>query len=109
MASVCLQRWALTLSSHTYTIRYKGGDNEGNTDAYCCVPLPEFPVTTPVPAKTIASTECVSSIPLTAAKIKQQTDQDLILCKVKHNTQQGWPEQLNSQEAAELKLFFHQK
>ena len=62
-----------------------------------------------VPAETNASIECVSSIPLTAVKIKQQTDRDPILCKVKRYTQQGWPEQLKSQEAAELKPFFHRK
>ena len=109
IASACLQSWALTLSSYTYTIRYKGGDNQGNVDALIHVPLPEFPVTTPVPAETIASIECVSSIPLTAVKIKQQTDWDPILCKVKRYTQQDWPEQLNSREATELKLYFHQK
>ena len=109
MASARLQRWALTLSSYTYTIRYKRGDNQGNADALSHVPLPEFPVTTPVPAETIASIECVLSIPLTAVKIKQQTDRDPILCKVKRYTQQGWPEQLKSQEAAELKPFFHRK
>ena len=63
------------------------GDNQENADALSCVPLPEFPVTTPVPAETIASIECVSSIPLTAVKIKQQTDQDPILCKAKRYTQ----------------------
>ena len=109
MASARLQRWALTLSSYTYTIRYKRGDNQGNADALSRVPLPEFPVTTPVPAEIIASIECVSSIPLTAVKIKQQTDRDPILCKMKRYTQHGWPEQLKSQEATELKPFFHRK
>ena len=75
MASACLQRWALTLSSYTYTIRYKSGDNQGNADALSHVPLTEFPPTTQVPAETIASIEYVSSIPLTAMKIKQQTNQ----------------------------------
>ena len=51
----------------------------------------------------------MSSIPLTAAKVKQQTDRDPVLCKVKRYTQHGWPDQLNSQEAAELKPFFHRK
>ena len=70
MTSACLQKWALTLSSYTYTIRYKRGDNQGNADALSHVRLPEFPVTTPIPAETIASIECVLSIPLTAVKIR---------------------------------------
>ena len=74
MASARLQRWALTINSYTYTIRYKRRDNQENENAFSRVPLPEFPITTPVPAKAIASIECVSSIPLTAVKIKQQTD-----------------------------------
>ena len=89
MASALLQRWALTLSSYAYNIKYKRGDNQGNTDALSRVPLPELPVTIPVPAETIASIECVRSIPLTAVKIKQLTNRDPILCKVKHYTQQG--------------------
>ena len=109
MASWHLQRWALTLSSYTYTIKYKSGNNQGNADALSHTPLPEFAVTTSVPAETITSIECVSSIPITAAKAKQQTDQDPILCKVKHYTQQGWPVQLNSGEASDLKPFFHHK
>ena len=73
------------------------------------MPLPEFPVTTPVPAETIAaSIESVSSIPLTAAKVKQQTDRDLILCKVKRYTQQDRPEQFTGGETSELKPFLHQ-
>ena len=73
-----------------YTIRYKSGDNHGNTNALSHVPLPEFPVTqTPVPAEKIASIECVSSIHSTAAKTKHQTDRDPILCRVKRYTQQG--------------------
>ena len=87
MVSARLQKWALTLSSYTYTIRYKRGDNQGNADALSHVPFPEFPVTTPVPAETIVSIECVLSIPLTAVKMRQQTDWDPILCKVKRYTQ----------------------
>ena len=109
MVSARLQKWALTLSSYAYTIKYKSGNNQGNADALSRMPLPEFPVTTPVSAETITSTESVSSIPLTAAKVKQQTDRDPILCKVKRYTQQGWPEQLTGGEISELKPFLHCK
>ena len=84
-------------------LRYKSGNNQGNADALSRMPLPEFLVTTPVPAETIVSIECVLSIPITVAKVKQQIDQDPILCKVKRYSQQGWPEQLNSGEASDLK------
>ena len=42
MASARLQRWALTLSSYTYNIKYKSGKNQGNADALSRLPLPEF-------------------------------------------------------------------
>ena len=108
MASARLQRWALTLSSYTYSIKYKSGKSQGNADALSRLPLPEFPATTPVPAETIASIEQLSSVPLTAGKVKQQTDHDLILCKVKRYTQHGWPDQLSSQDK-ELNPFFYRK
>ena len=108
MASARLQRWALTLSSYTYSIKYKSGKSQGNADALSRLPLPEFPATTPVPAETIASIEQLSSVPLTAGKVKQQTDHDPILCKVKRYTQHGWPDQLSNQDK-ELKPFFYRK
>lgn len=91
MASACLQRWSLTLSSYTYTIKYKSGRNQGNADAFTSrwLPLPKFQVTTPVLAETIASIEHLSSIPLTAAKIRRQTNYDSVLCKVKQYTHHG--------------------
>jgi len=89
MASAHLQRWTLTLNSYMYTIKYKSGKCQGNADALSRLPLTEFPVTTPVPAETIALMEHLSSIPLTAVKFKQQTDRDPILCKVKRFTQRG--------------------
>ena len=54
MVSVGLQTWALTLGSYIYTIKCKSGRNQGNADALSHLPLPEFPVTTPVQAETIA-------------------------------------------------------
>ena len=42
--------------------------------------------------------EQLSTIPLTATKIKQQTDHDPTLFKVKHYTQSGWPETLDTQD-----------
>jgi len=38
--------------------------------------------------------EHLSQIPLTAAKIRQQTDRDSKLSKVKHCTKFGWPTRL---------------
>ena len=50
----------------------------------------------------------MSTIPLTAAKIKQQTDRDPILSKVKRYTQSGWPETLDAQDT-DLKPFHNRR
>ena len=55
-----------------------------------------MPVFIPSPTETVAVMEHLSTIPLTATKIKQQTDRDPILSKVKCFTQSGWPETLDA-------------
>ena len=106
MASARLQRWALTLSAYSYTIKYKLGKQQGNADALSRFPLADMSV--PTPAETIAVMEQLSTIPLTAAKIKQQTDRDPILSKVKGYTQSGWPKTLDAQDT-DLKPFHNRR
>ena len=43
MASARLQRWALTLSAYTYTIKYKSGKQQGNADTLSRFPLADVP------------------------------------------------------------------
>ena len=71
MASARLQRWALTLSAYTYTIKYKSGKQQGNADALSRFPLADVPTSVPTPAETIAVLEHLSTIPLTTAKINR--------------------------------------
>ena len=99
MASARLQRWPLTLSASTYTIKYKSGKQQGNADALSRFPLADVPTSVPTPAETIAVIEHSSTIPLTAAKIKVQTESDTILSKVKRYTQSGWPDTLDTDDA----------
>ena len=86
------------------TIRYKSGKYQGNADTLSRFPLPERPATVPIPTETVAVLEQLSSIPLTAVKIKQRTEYDPILSKAKRYTQLGWPETLDTQDA-DLKPF----
>ena len=89
MASARLQRWALTLSAYTYTIKYKSGKQQGNADALSRFPLTDVPTSVPTPAETITVLEHLSTILLTTAKIKLQTERDAVLSKVKRYTQSG--------------------
>ena len=91
MASARLQRWALTLSGYHNSIKYRKGSHMCNADALSRLPLPECPTTVPMPPETIALLEQLASVPLTVAQIRNMTDQDPVLAKVKHYTQNGWP------------------
>ena len=75
---------------------------------YSHLPLPDFSISTPLLPETIATIKHLSSVPITAAKVKRQTDRDPIQCKVKRYTQHSWPDKLNGNEA-ELKPYFHRK
>ena len=57
MASARLQRWALTLSSYHYSIKYRKGSHMCNADALSCLPLPDCPTNVPMPLETIALLE----------------------------------------------------
>ena len=91
MASARLQRWALTLSSYHYSIKYRKGSHMCNADALSCLPLPDCPTNVPMPPETIALLEQLASVPLTAAQIRKMTDRDPVLAKVKQYTWKGWP------------------
>ena len=48
MESVQLQRWVLTFSGYSYSIKYKKGSLQGNADALSRLPLPDCPDVVPV-------------------------------------------------------------
>ena len=48
MASARLQRWALTLSSYHYSIKYRKGNHMCNADALSRLPLPDCPTNVPM-------------------------------------------------------------
>ena len=108
MTSARLQRWVLTLSPYTYTIKYKSGKQQDNADALNRFPLEDVPTTVLTPAETIAVLEHLSTIPLTTAKIKLQIERDTVLSKLKRNTQSGWPESLDADDA-NLKPFHNRR
>ena len=56
MASARMQRWALTLAAYEYRLVYKGGKDNGNSDALSRLPLPYRSVI-PVPGDVIQMLE----------------------------------------------------
>lgn len=83
MASGRMQRWALLLSGYDYAISYKPGTQHSNADSLSRLPLPESPVSVPLPPETIHLMEQLDSSPVTSSQIKQWTEKDPLLSKVK--------------------------
>ena len=83
LASARIQRWALILSAYQYTIVHRAGKDNANADVLSRLPLPETPVSTYVPPETVFSLETLSETPVKAAQVKQWTERDPILSKIK--------------------------
>ena len=90
MASARVQRWALTLSAYTYSIKYRKGEDMCNADALSRLPLTDHPESLPKPPETIVLLEHLASVPLAASQIKSMTDHDPTPAKVKQFVQTGW-------------------
>ena len=93
LASSRIQRWALTLSSYNYTIRYKAGKHIGHADALSRLPRPVSHSAVTTPADLILLTEHLSSTCISAHHIKQWTSRDPVLSCVRRFIQTGWPEE----------------
>ena len=82
MASGRIQRWALTLASYEYTIKFKKGPSNSNADALSHLPVPTPDVKVPMPAELVLLMEHISTGPLTASQIKSLTHRDPVLSRV---------------------------
>ena len=89
-----LQRQALFLSTHSYSIKYRGTTQHSNADA-----LTRLPVSTEEDSHEIEDPEDVDFfmlkqieyLPVTASHLQQATSYDPRLSKVFMYVQQGWP------------------
>ena len=104
MASGRIQRWALTLGAYNYTIQYKEGRENSNSDALSRLPLPTTLQDVPRPAEVVHLMEHLDTSPVSSSQIRSWTDNDPILAKVKTWVQSGWPTQENV-EVEELRPY----
>ena len=98
LASARIQRWALTLSAYQYSIVFRAGKDNANADALSRLPLPDTPVTTYVPPETVFSIERLAETPIRASQIRQWTERDPVLSRVKRFLLQGWPTVVEGEE-----------
>ena len=107
MASARIQRWALTLSAYTYTIQYKAGKDHANADGLSRLPLEDAPPEVPRPAETILLMDHLAASPVSASHIRQQTDNDPTLSKVRSFVQHGWPDVLP--DTSDMQPYHHRR
>ena len=93
MASSRIQRWALTLSAYTYTIRYRAGKNLSHADALSRLPCADVPTHDGLTGDLVMLLNHLSSTTVSATSIKQWTSQDPTLSCVLRFIETGWPEQ----------------
>ena len=107
MASSRIQRWALTLGAYSYTIQFRKGCDNGNADALSRLPLPTVRNEPPKPADVVHLMEYLDSSPITSSRIRELTDRDPTLSKVKGWILSGWPRE--PPEAEEFRPYVHRK
>ena len=87
-ASSRIQRWALTLSAYQYTIRHKLGVSLSNADALSHLPRPVATHSDCVPGDLIHLFNHLSATTVRAKAIKDWTNIDPILSKVRRYQRQ---------------------
>lgn len=91
LASARLQRWALTLSAYQYTIEYKPGKLLANADALSRLPTPTTTSSVGVPGELTQLIHFLDSTPISSADVKEWTEKNHLLSRVKKFVMSGWP------------------
>ena len=84
LESARIQQWSLILVAYNYKIQFKPGCQHNNADMLNRLPLPESSAHIPTPGETILVLDMLHSLPVTAANIKQWTNCDPILSRVRN-------------------------
>ena len=106
-ASGRIQRWALALAMYEYEIAFKPTEAHSNADAMSRLPLPDQPISTPLPAETVCMVEGLSQSPVSAYQIKRWTRKDPVLSQVLRFVDKGWPDKCPSDK--EMKPFWFRR
>ena len=107
LAAGRIQRWALMLGAYSYTIKYKKGEENSNADALSRLPLHTQHKEPPAPAEVVHLMEYLDTSPVTSTQIRNWTEQDANLSKVKEWVQKGWPDEQPS--GKELQPYYRRR
>ena len=83
LASARIKRWTLILSAYDYRVQYKPGVQQGNADGLSRLPLPESVNEIPIPGETILMLENLQTTLVNIKHVRQWTDRDPVLSKVR--------------------------
>ena len=98
MAAARLQRWALALSSYSYSMEFKSSKDSVTADALSRLPCPITEDDFISQSEFICTVNNLQGLPVTAQEIALATRRDPILAKVVHWVRTGWPTQCSDQE-----------
>ena len=90
MASARIQRWALMLSAYNYEISYKPGANHAKADGLSRLPVTDHIGTVPLPGDMLLLFQMPQGTPVRADQIRNWTDMNPVLCRVRRNVLSGW-------------------
>lgn len=92
-ASARIQRWALTLMGYQYTIVHRPGEELANADGLSRLPVPSTSKDPPKPYDTVLLMERLNASLVTAAQIREWTNRDPCLSKVRKLVMEGGMEE----------------
>uniref|UniRef100_A0A8C5P7E0 Reverse transcriptase RNase H-like domain-containing protein n=1 Tax=Leptobrachium leishanense TaxID=445787 RepID=A0A8C5P7E0_9ANUR len=91
MASLHIQRWAVTLCRYEYSIVYKAGKDHQNADGLSRLPVAGDEVETSADEERVLLLE-ENGVPLIKAEhVRKWTDSDTVLAQVREFILRGWP------------------
>ena len=99
MASSRIQGWALALSAYQYSIGYKAGKDLSNADALSRLPRPVTTTSDCLPGDLVQLLAHLSnSVSLDAVTIKEQSDKDTVLSRLRRYILSGWPARIDEED-----------
>ncbi|UYV79065.1 hypothetical protein LAZ67_17000981, partial [Cordylochernes scorpioides] len=96
--STRLQRWALILSSHNFTIECRKTGDHGNADGLSRLPLEQYEEMEEDAVNTVHMIIQCEELPLTSSHIRRESCKDSILKIVYQNTLYGWKDKPSNTE-----------
>lgn len=89
MQAARIQRYALFLAGLDYEIQYRKSSDNANADTLSRLPLPDSPEDKPDEAELFYLNQ-MEQLPVTAHQVRQATERDRLLSRVRYHVLNGW-------------------